>query len=226
MQHGSGVSSDREATDEAQIDCAFCQCSRIATYILKETPGFRLVADHAPLVEGHLLIIPKTHYACYGAVSAELDEELFSLKREVQQFLEQFYAPVIFWEHGVFRQTVFHAHLHCFPFGEITYDLSNDLHDLVVTSQEDIRAWYATQGQYFYLEDSKNALLFSPRQDYYQRILQEVLLAGASSRLGHTHWRSPQQRLEEGKALIQATAAQWQTFQKQGVPYADQTSQR
>ena len=104
MQNGSRASLNAETNN---IDCAFCQLGDIAANILKETTAFLVVADHAPLVEGHILIIPKHHYACYGEVPAALDAELLALKREVQQFFAQFYAPAVFWEHGVFRQTVF-----------------------------------------------------------------------------------------------------------------------
>ncbi|MBV9227872.1 MAG: HIT family protein [Chloroflexi bacterium] len=214
MQRGSTASSDTEAT---RSDCTFCQRNGIANYILKETPTFRIVTDHAPLLEGHLLIMPREHYTCYGDVPPQLDEELFALKREVQQFLARFYAPVIFWEHGIFRQTVFHAHLHCFPFGNIKYNLAENLHEFIVTSQDDIRSWHAAHGHYFYLEDSHNAVLFAPDMDRYLRIIQEVLWAGTVSRNGHKTWRSPQQRQEEGKLLIKATAARWRAFQEQGV---------
>jgi diadenosine tetraphosphate (Ap4A) HIT family hydrolase len=173
------------------------------------------VTDHAPLVEGHLLIIPKTHYACYGAAPAELDAELFALKDEASRFLGQFYANVIFWEHGVFQQTVYHAHLHCFPFGDVSYDPSTDLHQTIVTSQQDIRSWYQTQGQYFYLEDAHHALLFAPARDSYLRIIQEVLRAGVVARNGHTQWRPPQQRYAEREPLIQSVIANWRTFQHQ-----------
>src|SRR5947209_18147100 len=106
MRNGSHASWDAEVD---RANCAFCQRSDFAANILKETPTFLVVADHAPLVEGHILIIPRQHYACYGAVPAELDAELDVLKQQVQQFFAQFYAPTVFWEHGVFRQTVFHA---------------------------------------------------------------------------------------------------------------------
>ena len=105
-------------------NCTFCQRSEVAD-ILEETPHFLLAADHAPLVEGHLLVIPKDHYACYGDTPTTLDEELFAIKDELRQFYTQHYAPVVFWEHGVFRQTVFHAHLHCFPWGNLSYDLES-----------------------------------------------------------------------------------------------------
>src|SRR5579859_7586698 len=98
MQGGNNASSDAISIHN---DCIFCQQHGIARYILKETASFRLVADHAPLVAGHLLIIPKDHYTCYGDVPAALDEELLALKCETKQFLTRFYAPVVFWEHGI-----------------------------------------------------------------------------------------------------------------------------
>ncbi len=219
MQSRSNVSLD---AGTIQADCAFCQRSRISSYILKETPTFRIVADHAPLVPGHTLIVPVNHYTCYGDVPASLDEELLALKREVKAFLARFYAPVVFWEHGIFRQTVFHAHLHCFPFGaETHYDPSEGLHELVVSSQDDIRAWHKAHKQYFYLEDASNAYLFSSGMDTYLRILQEVLMPGALAHGRHTGWRSPQQRQVEGVPLIEELKAKWQQFQQQEENNAD-----
>src|ERR1700758_3244505 len=129
MQNGSGFSVPAPPRDP---NCSFCNPGELAC-TLYETPHFLLAADHAPLVEGHLLIIPKQHYACYGDVPAPLDEELFALKEEMRQFYTRFYAPVVFWEHGVFRQTVFHAHLHCFPWGDLEYDVDSNIHNAVVT---------------------------------------------------------------------------------------------
>jgi diadenosine tetraphosphate (Ap4A) HIT family hydrolase len=224
MQNGSEASWDTDPTHHPE--CDFCQHDSIAANILKETPLFRVVADHAPLIEGHILIIPRNHYPCYGGASATLDNELFSLKDEVRRFFKQFYDTPIFWEHGVFRQTVFHAHLHCFPFGDSSYDLHAGLHGLTVQAQDDIRRWYTAEGHYFYLEDAQNALLFAPEMDTYMRILQEVLWPGAASHSVYKTWRSPQQRIEDGKLLIQATAQKWRRFQQQEVNYADEAGSR
>jgi len=146
-------------------------------------------------------------------VPAELDAELFTLKQEVQQFLAQNYAPVVFWEHGIFRQTVFHAHLHCFPFGTIEYDHTQELHGAVVHSQEDIRTWYATYGQYFYMEQADTALLFIPELDRYLQIIKGIF-AQAVARSEHSGWRSPQLRQAEGIPLISASKAKWTSFQR------------
>lgn len=211
MQNGNQAPLDRATT---RPDCAFCQRSEV-TDILKETPHFLLAADHAPLVEGHLLVIPKQHYACYGDVPAALDEELFAIKDELRQFYAQFYAPVVFWEHGVFRQTVFHAHLHCFPWGDLEYAVDSNIHNAVVSTQEDIRSWYHAQGHYFYLEDEQVALLFAPEMDRYMHIVQQVFQKGLAARGGPTRMRSPQQRYLEGRPLIEATRASWLAFQQQ-----------
>jgi len=88
MQNGSSFSVDAAAYNPG---CSFCNHNEI-THILKETPRFLLAADYAPLVEGHILIIPKSHYTCYGDVPGELDAELFALKAEVQHFFTRFSA--------------------------------------------------------------------------------------------------------------------------------------
>ncbi|MGH2510100.1 MAG: HIT family protein [Ktedonobacteraceae bacterium] len=213
MQDGSQAPSEHAPN---QPDCVFCQHDKI-TDILKETEHFLLAADHAPLAEGHLLVIPKQHYACYGAVPVSLDAELFALKDKLRQFYAQYYAPVVFWEHGVFRQTVFHAHLHCFPWGNLAYALESNMHNTVVNAQEDIRSWYHAQGHYFYLEDEAVALLFAPEMDRYMHIIQQVFRSNRATGSGTRQVRSPQQRYTEGRPMIEATTAKWQAFQHQHI---------
>jgi len=222
MQNGSGFSVPAPAPDP---DCEFCSPGKLA-HILYETPHFRIAADHAPLVEGHLLIVSKAHYACYGDVPAALDDELFSLKKFIKQFFIRFYDPPVFWEHGIFRQTVFHAHLHCFPWGNIEYDVSRGEHGQVVTSQDDVRRWYADRGQYFYLEDSAIALLFPPELDRYLRIIKSVFLRGMALRGGKAQLLPPEQRIAEGRPHIQAVTEKWQQFQLQGADYANESGTR
>lgn len=211
MQHERGVIEKNNLN--GNDDCPFCQTGNIR-HVLKETPHFLIAADHAPLVEGHLLIIPRLHYTCYGDAPADLDEELHSHKQEVRDFFKAYYHTPVFWEHGVFRQTVYHAHLHCFPFGKTNYDLSDGLHEQLVTSQDDIRAWYASLGHYFYLEDEHVALLFPPDLDRYLRVLKDVLWHGTVARSGQTQWRSAQQRQAESGPLIVSLFVKWQAFQQ------------
>jgi diadenosine tetraphosphate (Ap4A) HIT family hydrolase len=219
MQNGSGFSVPAHVPDP---NCDFCVPGKLA-HVLYETPHFRLAADFAPLVEGHLLIIPKDHYTCYGDVPAALDQELFALKKTLRQYFKQYYLPPVFLEHGIFRQTVFHAHLHCFPWGNIEYDPDTGIHGQVVTSQDDVRRWYAERGHYFYLEDPTLALLFPPDLERYFRIIRGVFARGMMLRGGKAELRPPDQRFAEGGPLIQAVIEKWQLFQQQGVTYASES---
>ena len=222
MLNGRNVSSDTEANNN---DCTFCKRTEIS-YILKETSNFLIAADHAPLVEGHILIIPKKHFTCYGEVPPSFDEELFSMKGEVQRFFTKHYAPPVFWEHGIFKQTVFHAHLHCFPWSSSGYNLEENLHNVIVSSQDDIRRWFILNGHYFYMEDYRSALIFAPEMNRYLGIVKNVFLRGIASRGAKVEWRSPQQRFEEGAPLIKSMIDKWRSFQELGTDYVIKTSSR
>ncbi len=106
------------------------------------------------------------------------------------------------------------------------YDLDEQLHNLVVTSQEDIRQWYATQGHYFYMEDASIALLFAPEMDRYLGIVKTMFWRGIASRNGKVEWHMPQQRYEEGAPRIEALRGKWRAFQQQGVEYVNVSSAR
>jgi diadenosine tetraphosphate (Ap4A) HIT family hydrolase len=220
MQSESRVSPPSEMLDP---DCVFCQRTTIANYILKETPTFRILADHAPLVPGHMLIVPRMHYACYGTVPATLDDELLALKQEVQRFFGRYYEPSVFWEHGVFHQTVFHAHLHCFPVSTIHYDPATNLHASQVSVQEAIRTWYNTHGPYFYLEDTTHgAFLFAPTLASYQSIIQKLWQAAMAHNKQTARLPPPLRRKLSGP-FIQDLQATWLLFQEEEKNYVDST---
>jgi diadenosine tetraphosphate (Ap4A) HIT family hydrolase len=220
---------ERQRGEAPEASCVFCQRASLH-YVLKETSTFLLVADHAPLVEGHLLIIPREHYLCYGAVPDELDEQLHSLKEEVKRFAGRFYGPVLFWEHGIFRQTVSHAHLHAIPFGIASYDLGvvSWQPGAVVREQEDLRRWYRAKGAYFYLEDGEKALLFPPDPDCYQQVVYHVLWKSLSPEQQRLGWHRKEERMRVGGGWPALTARKWEQFRREqeGLPYVDRSGTR
>lgn len=211
MQRQSSVSTDAKTFDP---ECAFCQTADTAHLVMKETSHFRVVADHAPLLAGHTLIIPRRHYACYGEVPAELDSELISLKNEVAHFFNRYYAHPAYWEHGVFHQTVFHAHLHCFPIGATLYSDKEVKHGKIISDQKDIRTWYSQRGNYFYLEDVHAAFLFPPDNSVYSEVVKNFLGPAVATYSTFTRWRTSQERQIDGKPLIAELLQHWQEFQQ------------
>lgn len=200
--------AETRAFPQPRADCAFCQRHKLHN-ILLESDSFFLIADHAPLIEGHMLLVPKAHFTCYGALPPALDEEFWRLKAAAEEFLGRAYRPPVFFEHGIFRQTVFHAHLHCFPFGPLALDLTAH-HPHPVTGLDDLRAWYAERGHYFYLEkEPGQGALFQPEEMRYFSVLGALRQEAATT---HGAWRPPLERRLNGQGKIQSLVRKWQEF--------------
>lgn len=204
--------------------CAFCLPERLDT-ILAETEHFRVVADFAPLVEGHTLIIPRQHYACYGAVPLEYEAELVALKRRVARFFRERYRPPVFFEHGVFRQTVFHAHLHAFPLGAVNvrpFELAHP-DGRPVRSLADLRVWYNERGHYFYLEQPRaeeqplEAAVFPPEEERYFTVLRSLRERSAAVGI----WQPPAMRRLLAARPVAALEAAWRDFEREAPPATD-----
>lgn len=200
---------------ELNTSCAFCARETLAP-LLAETEHFFLLADHAPLVEGHLLIIPRAHYACFGALPVDLEDELLALKARVRAFFVARYQTPAFFEHGVFRQTVPHAHLHALPFGALAVDLPALAADggRAARSLEDVRRWYGEHGHYFYLEQPHDgagygeAAIFPPVEARYFAVL--AALRQAAGRL--TPFQPQPVRRALGAGRVRALAAAWHAY--------------
>ena len=87
---------------QPRANCAFCERAKLHN-ILFESAAFFLIADHAPLIEGHMLLVPKAHFACYGELAPALDAEFGWMKARASEFLARAYRPPVFFEHGIFR---------------------------------------------------------------------------------------------------------------------------
>jgi diadenosine tetraphosphate (Ap4A) HIT family hydrolase len=199
----------------ADGSCPFCDPATFAS-ALATTEHFYLLADNAPLVEGHALLIPRDHYACLGALPAAWDDELRALKEQVARFETERYRPAIFFEHGVFGQSVYHAHLHAVPLGPSGLDVRSLAapDGCPAEGLSDVRNWWETQGQYFYLEspsdDSErtDAAIFPPREGPYIRVL--TMLRERSHI--YNPWQPQFVRRVNGAGKARALAAQWADF--------------
>ena len=189
--------------------CPFCAPEHLDT-LLATTEHFLIIADHAPLVPGHTLVIPREHYPCYGAVPADLDDELAHIRQVVAEFLRASYPAVTWFEHGVFHQTVFHAHLHAIPLGSLEPAIVRDpaLGGRLISGREGLRAWYLDEGHYTFLEESDGqAAVFPAREEPYRLLLRALF----ARRISSVNWVGPAERKILGAPQIQALKEAWQT---------------
>ncbi|MGO8949940.1 MAG: HIT family protein [Ktedonobacterales bacterium] len=209
--------------DRAESDpktCVFCRHEALRN-ILHETEHFFLLADHAPVVEGHILILPREHFACFGSVPASLDSELFHLKAKVTDFFRQTYQTPVFFEHGVYHQTVFHAHLHALPIGSFPEEIARvaAAEGAFIEMQSDIRAWHQAHGHYFYLErlaggdNPSQATIFPPNEQLYRQVLG--ILRDQTGDPGG--WRPQPLRRLTGDNKVQSLADAWQSYMSGAV---------
>ncbi len=102
-------------------DCIFCKILNgdIPSATIYENEEFKVILDRFPANEGHVLILPKQHYANIFDIEPELAGRLFVLATKIARQMKS----VLGFEHmnvmqnngTVAGQTVFHFHLHLIP---------------------------------------------------------------------------------------------------------------
>ncbi|CEM62391.1 hypothetical protein TPHV1_310020 [Treponema phagedenis] len=107
-------------------DCPFCFNNRkiflaengysIKDMYFYEDENYSISPDLAPLVTGHLLVIPKNHYASFGELNNS--EIIDSIKQNSKRLLGT--SDLLYFEHGVVIEgeggaSIDHAHLHVLP---------------------------------------------------------------------------------------------------------------
>lgn len=100
---------------------------------LMESANFAVIPSLGSLIEGWLLIVPRSHYLSAAHFPKALVEELDIVKREVSDALLDVYGWVCFFEHGPSAPqsttgcSVDHAHVHAVPVPGSILDLAERL---------------------------------------------------------------------------------------------------
>lgn len=102
-------------------DCIFCKIINgdIPSATIFENEEFKVILDRFPANEGHVLILPKKHFANIFDIEPQLAGRLFVLAtkiaREMKNVLGFDHLNVMQNNGTVAGQTVFHFHLHLIP---------------------------------------------------------------------------------------------------------------
>lgn len=133
-------------------DCPHCDSASFALEKqLLITDSFYIVCDVHPLIEGHILIIPKQHISCAGAFSEKLFAEFLMLYQQVSSFAKATYGAVSSFEHGMLGQTVFHAHVHILPYhGDATTVVPEGANHLRPLCIDQLRETYKKEEKYLF----------------------------------------------------------------------------
>lgn len=97
--------------------CVFCDPKNLAAGMIAETEAFYVTATKGQITEGgYVLIVPKRHSDCVGAMRDEEAAALAKLTEAVSGTIKEAYGKyVTLFEHGVVGQTIRHTHIHLVP---------------------------------------------------------------------------------------------------------------
>ena len=210
------------------VNCPFCreiQSGRLPDFvdadidsrILHETNRFVVMADISPLVPGHVMIVPKAHILCYGAVEDSAQDEFSGLVNAVRTILREHYGPSVILEHGTsslepVADHVTHAHLHIVPAVIDIRDSLTNFNTTTISGLSDLSSWAARDEAYVYFEScggervvadrisgikrlfirsevAKRVGLPDPLWDWRRHILSENLRSTVET-LRHADWNS------------------------------------
>jgi diadenosine tetraphosphate (Ap4A) HIT family hydrolase len=184
--------------------CAFCDLQGIAQagYVLHEGEDFYVITDYAPIAEAHLLLIPRDHYPHLAGIPASLHDEFESLKLLLGDFVRRHNGQLVYWENGVFGQTVPHAHLHV-----VSLSLDQRLYQHAGPSFTGIHGLQelhlANGGHYFTLEQAAEARFLPPDPELYVRIIHH-------GQERSPYWlRNRDERRLKGQPLIERLKQRW-----------------
>ncbi len=100
------------------MDCPFCQ-SKIQEHAFAESQYCKAIYNLSPIVRGHVLVIPKTHFNSIFDLSETAYQDMIIFVKKVSEVLKSTYqAEGINWslQDGTCAgQTVSHLHLHIIP---------------------------------------------------------------------------------------------------------------
>lgn len=198
-------------------DCVFCDRTKFEEQIIAENKDWYVVATLGQITDGgYVLVIPKQHVLCIGAMTENSISKIDNISRIVGDYIEIEYGirPIIF-EHGIVGQTIQHAHLHFLPTqvrlcGRIYQDFPNS-QICFLNSLPLLRLNYDMTGRKKYLfwstpEGLLKAVIDPPAPLQYLRLIAAELLG----RPERGNWRNMDPELD--KQLGQETVNHLKTY--------------
>ncbi len=152
---------------------------------LFKSPNFAVLPSLGALVEGWLLLVPKKHFICMGAMPDSIVAEMKWMKHHLCSVLQQCYGQMCVFEHGPSKPncnvgcSVDHAHLHFVP---MTFDLASAVTQFlpqdVLWSEAGLgecRAAFSKGEDYLYLEQPIGSGRIATHQGFGSQLFRRAI---------------------------------------------------
>ncbi len=194
-------------------DCVFCQTDNIKRDILLESENFFVKVGVGILAPGHVMIIPKMHLTCFGELPQQLMKEFLSLKDEVfNKVKSNFFEPIIF-EHGIYGQSISHAHMHIIPIKSGHYNLKNikenffkGLKSTKIENFSKLADIFREEGSYLYLKENGQNWVFHTKDAPNGKYIFRKQFANFTGLHGLSDWKAmDDEERERNKEWVKVT---------------------
>lgn len=147
--------------------------------IIYSSENLAVFPSFGPIVEGHLLIVPKQHHISIAQMP-QLHSELSKVQEKIRETLTKNYCEPIFFEHGPISRyekagcCIEHAHLHAVPTSSsILEEITRNF------DYQEIKGFskLPTQTAYLFLEEKEKRYVFPIREVLPSQYLRQVLAA-------------------------------------------------
>ncbi len=181
----------------AKTPCTFCDKSEYRSAIA-ENKEFFVKATYGTMdVEGYVLLVPKEHVSCYGAMPKKQYKKFEKARDRLIDAVEKHYGNPVVFEHGKTGQTVEHAHLHGIP--GIDFDeLVAETEKLVASEEKEYRHVSFKKEVKFGSEEERKELSRTAKMGGY------LYIGERSSGRGVIIYAKPEERL---KMVLRKAAA-------------------
>ncbi|MBT7903716.1 HIT family protein [Candidatus Woesearchaeota archaeon] len=147
-------------------NCIFCDREKVNSELLFETSNFYVKHGLCLISPGHVMIIPKKHFKCFGELPDYLDEEFLELKQKLIKFITKHFSEPFLIEQGNWAQSVFHAHIHLIPHKTKNHDI-NIIQEMVIPSKipfkkttwKEIKEIYEKENGYVMYEQNNQLII-------------------------------------------------------------------
>jgi len=178
-----------ELSGKKENNLCYFVMGKLFNRIIKETKNFVIIPTIGQIVEGYLLIVPKQHYLCIGALPPNHFEELEKIIDNCKKALLSVYnKKTIMFEHGAvgisFKERAGcctdHAHLHVVPAEvDLLDEIRKNYIPQKITSLKELKEKYLKKVPYlFYQNNQEDMYVFNApivMSQYFRQILAKKL---------------------------------------------------
>ena len=151
-----------------------------------ESENFVAMPTRGAIIEGWMLVVPKKHYLCMGALGKLQIKELVRFKTLLVSTLQDCYGRMTIFEHGPAKPNlsvgcgVDHAHLHLVP---ISFNLIEKSEEALpenfrwhqINNMAQLRDYYIEQKSYLYVEQSVGKMYAGTHLDLGGQLFRKII---------------------------------------------------